>query len=129
MKLSDVIREHVLATLQENDHNIVHTAAVLGLSRRAFYRLMDKYGIRRIIDEEQAAAELRIAHAQLVNRARGIVAQAIKDGLKRGPCETCGATGFTEAHHDNYDKPLQIRWLCRSHHAQLHGGRKKATYT
>jgi len=127
--LSEVIRKHVIATLEDNDYNILHTAAVLGLSRRAFYRLMTRYGIKRIVDNEQAEADKRIAHAQLIQRARAIVAQAIKDGLKRGPCESCGSTSFIEAHHDNYNKPLEIRWLCRSHHAKLHGARgQRATF-
>ena len=25
-------------------------------------------------------------------------------------------------HHEDYEKPLDITWLCRSHHALLHNG-------
>ena len=39
--------------------------------------------------------------------------------LRSEPCEVCGATK-TVAHHDDYAKPLDVRWLCRSHHALLH---------
>ena len=38
--------------------------------------------------------------------------------MKR-PCENCGALEV-EAHHDDYDKPLEVRWLCRHDHRQLH---------
>lgn len=49
-------------------------------------------------------------------RARHLVESAIIRGeLKRQPCEACGKLP-SEAHHDDYDKPLQVRWLCRSHH-------------
>ncbi len=42
------------------------------------------------------------------------------------PCEVCGATGDVEAHHDDYAKPLEVRWLCPSHHKLLHISLKRA---
>jgi ribosomal protein S27AE len=39
--------------------------------------------------------------------------------LLRGPCEKCGSE-VTEAHHDDYSKPLEVRWLCQTHHYELH---------
>ena len=36
------------------------------------------------------------------------------------PCEVCGTTELLEAHHDDYNKPEQVRWLCRKHHAEHH---------
>lgn len=35
------------------------------------------------------------------------------------PCYICGNIK-TEAHHINYNKPLNIIWLCTSHHKKLH---------
>lgn len=44
------------------------------------------------------------------------VGNAVRDGkLKKGHCEICGCEE-TEAHHDDYSKPLQVRWLCHRHH-------------
>lgn len=52
-------------------------------------------------------------------QARYIANTAIQSGaLKRLPCECCGAKA--EAHHDDYSKPLEVRWLCRLHHQQHH---------
>lgn len=49
------------------------------------------------------------------------VHRAIRVGtLVRKPCEVCGAAK-TDAHHDDYSKPLAVRWLCRRHHQQHHG--------
>ena len=35
------------------------------------------------------------------------------------PCQVCGSSEV-EAHHDNYDKPLDVKWLCRRHHLDAH---------
>jgi hypothetical protein len=35
------------------------------------------------------------------------------------PCEVCGALP-THAHHDDYSRPLEVRWLCPLHHRQEH---------
>lgn len=54
-------------------------------------------------------------------RARRIVSNALRDGrLVRQPCETCGTSEDVHAHHDDYAKPLDVRWLCRKHHMLLH---------
>lgn len=52
--------------------------------------------------------------------ARDAVYIAKKRGrIVAGPCEVCGATN-AEAHHDDYSKPLDVRWLCREHHREHH---------
>lgn len=55
--------------------------------------------------------------------AHYMVKMAIKKGiLKREDCELkdvyCSA-GLIEAHHEDYDKPLDINWLCHSHHKKV----------
>lgn len=50
-----------------------------------------------------------------------MVAKALKNGeIQKEPCEKCGNID-AHAHHDDYNKPLEIRWLCRDHHMQEHG--------
>jgi len=41
--------------------------------------------------------------------------------ITRKPCEVCGS-GDSQKHHDDYSKPLEVRWLCRAHHLELHAG-------
>jgi predicted transcriptional regulator len=59
--------------------------------------------------------------------ANRLTTSAIKSGvLTRQPCEVCGAFGIkngrnvVDAHHDDYSKPLDVRWLCQKHHNMLH---------
>lgn len=50
------------------------------------------------------------------------MAQAVRKGrLIRRPCELCG-NPVVEGHHDDYGKPLDVRWLCHRHHRALHQG-------
>ncbi len=46
--------------------------------------------------------------------------------IQRQPCEVCGTTKKVQAHHDDYSKPLAVRWLCRKHHREFHGLQRKA---
>lgn len=48
------------------------------------------------------------------------VQRAVKAGeLEKQTCEVCGIEAV-DAHHDQYDEPLKVRWLCRRHHTRLH---------
>jgi hypothetical protein len=51
--------------------------------------------------------------------ARDRVKMALENkSLTRQLCMLCGGTA--EAHHNDYYKPLEVMWLCRKHHKQLH---------
>lgn len=53
-----------------------------------------------------------VAHSQ--------VAKAIRNGtLVRQPCVRC-AEAKSIAHHEDYDHPLVVMWLCQSCHKQRH---------
>jgi hypothetical protein len=52
--------------------------------------------------------------------AHNAVARAIKKGdLVRSPCIRCGEEKSV-AHHEDYDKPLEVMWLCQPCHKQRH---------
>lgn len=62
---------------------------------------------------------------RLKRSAHLMVTGAICGGyLVKKPCEVCGKINGVDAHHDDYNKPLDVRWLCRLHHMQHHNAQK-----
>ena len=54
-------------------------------------------------------------------RVKNATRYAIKVGkLVRAPCVVCGED-LVEAHHPDYSKPLEVVWLCHTHHLEVHG--------
>lgn len=54
------------------------------------------------------------------NTVRSKTRMRIKRGLLiEFPCEICGEKRV-EAHHDDYNKPYCVRWLCLAHHREHH---------
>ena len=52
--------------------------------------------------------------------ARNAVNNAVLAGtLVRGTCEVPKCDVIGQAHHDDYSKPLDVRWLCIEHHNKL----------
>lgn len=52
-------------------------------------------------------------------KAQNKVNNAIRDGkLKRKNCCICGSSNV-HAHHENYDKPLEVIWVCPLHHKYI----------
>ncbi len=66
------------------------------------------------------------ARNPLARWAHNATRAALKRGLiERRPCEQCG-NPETDAHHEQYDRPLLVQWLCRSCHMLLHSKARKA---
>ena len=63
----------------------------------------------------------RIAH-QLVDNA-------LKCGklLRPDTCSACGCACKPDGHHDDYNQPLTVRWLCRACHQQHHDATDRQT--
>lgn len=58
-------------------------------------------------------------------KAHLLVKSAISSGkLKIKPCEICGSETKVQAHHDDYRKPLDVRWLCQKDHLKWHRNNK-----
>lgn len=54
---------------------------------------------------------------------RAELRKAILKGIvNKIPCEICGSIVNLHGHHEDYNKPLEVRWLCRKHHFECHRG-------
>jgi hypothetical protein len=55
-------------------------------------------------------------------RANNLLHYYLKTGkIKRLPCEIAGCKEVkTHGHHPDYNYPLEVIWLCKDHHNELH---------
>lgn len=68
----------------------------------------------------------RRAHYRKISSAHSLVYKSLKSGqIVREPCEVCGSAKV-HAHHDDYSKPLSVRWLCPLHHKRHHANAEAA---
>jgi hypothetical protein len=65
----------------------------------------------------RANREARAAHHALRAALR-------RGDIKRGPCAVCGSLR-TDGHHPDHSKALEVVWLCRKHHRQLHAAERR----
>lgn len=61
----------------------------------------------------------QIEYDKLKRKAVNALNYAVRSGrMVRKPCMKCGKKA--QAHHDDYSKPLKVKWLCPKHHIQHH---------
>lgn len=59
----------------------------------------------------------KFPHRRKANEA---VNNAVRDKrLEKWPCQVCGDPKSV-GHHPDYDRPLDVIWLCQPHHKQAH---------
>lgn len=120
--------------LYEGGLSLAEVGAVYGLSRQAmFERLKGNVTLR---PQLRFGADNHFYRGETTASARAhdITEKALLKGLLvRQACEVCGANGTfkdgrseVQAHHDDYGKPLDVRWLCQKHHHEWHKNHKAA---
>lgn len=72
--------------------------------------------------QRRALREAGSPSHQLRNSARAAARDAVRTGRLVRPerCSQCGAGGRIQGHHDDYAKPLDVRWLCQECHGKAH---------
>ncbi len=108
-------------------HYLEHQEEIKERSRR--YRATHKkelaeyfreYRARKRKELSEYNQEYRAKRSRKTGGANHKINNAIKEGkVSRLPCEVCGGEP-AEAHHDDYNKPLDVRWLCKKCHTEWH---------
>lgn len=85
---------------------------------------------KRYYDNNEEKVKERNSKYYYDNRKKILAKQKVqyalyKGEIKRKPCEVCGEQS-SDAHHPDYDKPLEVIWLCRQHHKLLHSKKRGA---
>ena len=58
---------------------------------------------------------------KLIRTIKSRIQVKVENGnIKKEPCEICETNENVLAHHDDYSKPFEVRWLCRKHHGNWH---------
>ena len=89
--------------------------------------------VRRERSPEQFKAKARRRNRRVPNRQMGraecLAYHAVRNAIKRGDlvrptsCPDCGTTSSPiYAHHEDYGKPLDVRWMCARCHKRYHAG-------
>lgn len=79
--------------------------------------------LARILQRVKRQRRLNPEPFRIQCRASRAVQRAIKRGILTRPtvCEECGKDGTIQAAHYDYDRPLDVRWLCpRCHYRWDH---------
>jgi hypothetical protein len=88
-------------------------------------QLNEGYCVSCKIFRKQQIRPFRTEEQKFKDKIRKITWKAIEAGiLVRMPCEVCETINDVQAHHDDYNKPLDVRWLCRKHHREHHNNEK-----
>ena len=114
----------------------VANVAAKNVSKAAIQKILEAYTGDDLELDGELLEELEKGQAdQDANnkkyQARQTLQAALKSGkVTAGPCKKAGddCSGKIQGHHPNYDKPLQVDWLCDHHHRGLRVAAAKAKH-
>ena len=127
-KLSDENVEEA-KNLYQQGFSFQEVGEFFGVSRQAIWELLKSRGVEPRPQKREGKDNHFYRGGSFADpKVHNITEKAIGRGiLKPGPCEVCGEKGkmadgrnMVQAHHDDYNKPLEVRWLCQKHHHEWH---------
>ena len=118
--------------MYQSGFSIQEVADYFNISRQAMWDVLKVRGVTMRPQLKYGEDNHFYRGTKANDNAQNITETAIQRGaLIRKPCEVCGASGTfadgrseVQAHHDDYNKPLEVRWLCQKHHHEWHSSNK-----
>lgn len=104
---------HRVEARKEYSHTEAYRVSTRKTSRKQYHLNKDKHLERQ--------RESRIVN-RAKHRAREAVAYAVLIGdlIKPDNCQECHTVGPVHGHHCDYNKPLDVMWLCPTCHGEWH---------
>lgn len=109
--------------------SIQQVADYYGITRQAMWMVLKRRSVE-FRDNKRFGKENHFYRGtKASDRAQNLLEEAIERGIiaRKHQCESCGSTGAfkdgrtaIQAHHDDYNKPLDVRWLCQKCHHEWH---------
>jgi predicted DNA-binding protein YlxM (UPF0122 family) len=116
-------------TMYQRGLSIAEVAAYYGISRQAMHDILRRRKVRMRSSKRKGKRNHFYRGTRASDRSQNLLEKALQRGLiqKKQTCEQCGkAPKFkdgrsgVQAHHDDYNKPLDVRWLCQKCHHLWH---------
>lgn len=120
-------------TMYESGQSLSDISHVFGITRQSAWDLLRRRTVMRPHLRFAADNHFYRDGSRADQKAHDKVEKAILAGrlVRPNNCEQCGASGRFEdgrsaiqAHHDDYNKPLHVRWLCQPCHHEWHRNHK-----
>jgi len=127
-KANEYRQAHIEEFRQRDRENYERNASRIREQKREYYQehpetakeTRDRSYDKNIEKRQAYARHYSVKHPEK-RYAHSLVRRMIKAGtITRKPCFVCGSENRIEAHHEDYNKPLEIIWLCHKHHMEIH---------
>lgn len=108
---------HTPTRQRARSNNDISVLSAIRLSDREYQR-------RRRAQNPQWKARQTLEYyhknKEKIKAHRLIHKQLMTGQMKKLPCQICNASTHIQGHHPDYSKPLEVVWLCPSHHKLEH---------